>query len=177
MSALYIDLNKRKAALVLLALLLTAVLAWGVRSWPGRQAGARPEQRDPTGALALRAPHGAPTGPGPGGKAVNQARSTVATIGRSVKNDLSPALRTMPPLRAAPQQNSGEGPENPILDLSKQPRKIVDTALQTLLGPQQMPTPEANIEGIAYNDSWPPDPNGDVGPDHYVQWVNRQFQI
>lgn len=48
-----------------------------------------------------------------------------------------------------------------------------------------MPAAILNFEGISNDDnmavlqsgSIPPDPNGDVGPSHYVQWVNRLFAI
>jgi Ca2+-binding RTX toxin-like protein len=39
------------------------------------------------------------------------------------------------------------------------------------------PTPERNFPGIGFTGFLPPDPNGDVGPNHYVQAVNTQFQV
>ena len=82
MAAIITQMNKRKAALVLLALLLTAVLAWSLRSWPGRQAGAPAGQQQRNGALALRAPGNARIEPG-AGPAVVQTRSTVAGLMRN----------------------------------------------------------------------------------------------
>ncbi|MBI3457071.1 MAG: DUF11 domain-containing protein, partial [Candidatus Rokubacteria bacterium] len=41
-----------------------------------------------------------------------------------------------------------------------------------------MPAPTQNFDGVNNVDSvLPPDPNGDVGPNHYVQWVNVSFAI
>jgi len=48
-----------------------------------------------------------------------------------------------------------------------------------------MPGPILNFQGISASEvlagngytPYPPDPNGDVGPDHYVQWVNVSFAI
>jgi hypothetical protein len=41
-----------------------------------------------------------------------------------------------------------------------------------------MPTPIVNFEGLPNrNDAIPPDTNGDVGTNHYVQMVNNSFQI
>ena len=38
-------------------------------------------------------------------------------------------------------------------------------------------TPVLSFEGIPNTGLVPPDPNGDVGPNHYIQMVNSQFQI
>ena len=49
-----------------------------------------------------------------------------------------------------------------------------------------MPSPLQNFPGISHNDTctggqcgqgWPPDPNGDVGVNHYIQAVNTSFVI
>ena len=49
-----------------------------------------------------------------------------------------------------------------------------------------MPTPILTFAGISFNDSctggqcgggWPPDPNGDVGPNHYIEAVNTAYAI
>jgi len=41
-----------------------------------------------------------------------------------------------------------------------------------------MPAPKQRFEGIGnVNNVLPPDTNGDVGPNHYVQWVNLSFAI
>ncbi|HLF37052.1 MAG TPA: hypothetical protein VI520_03860, partial [Anaerolineales bacterium] len=41
-----------------------------------------------------------------------------------------------------------------------------------------MPDTDQNFEGLGnVNNVLPPDPNGDVGPDHYVQTVNLSFAI
>src|SRR5438067_5095881 len=49
-----------------------------------------------------------------------------------------------------------------------------------------MPSPAQSFAGLNHNDScvggqcgsgWPPDPNGDVGPNHYIQAVNTGYAI
>ena len=49
-----------------------------------------------------------------------------------------------------------------------------------------MPNPILTFAGISFNDSctggqcgggWPPDPNGDVGPNHYIEAVNTAYAI
>lgn len=171
------NVNRRKAALALLALLLIAALGSSLRGWAVNQNGSATAARTNNSGVTSLAPAGATSDGKNAGSGTSQTRSTSTTIGQSVKNDVSPALRTMRPLREAPQKQSNEGPENLGLDLSKQQGKIVDTALQTRMGNAQMPTPIANFEGTAFHGSFPADPNGDVGPNHYVQWVNTQFQI
>jgi filamentous hemagglutinin family protein len=53
-------------------------------------------------------------------------------------------------------------------------------------GSAPMPAPLQNFPGISFNDAcaggrcgggWPPDTNGDVGPNHYIQAVNQAFGI
>ena len=41
----------------------------------------------------------------------------------------------------------------------------------------QMPSPIANFAGVGANGAVPPDTEGDIGPDYYMQWVNLQFRI
>ena len=43
--------------------------------------------------------------------------------------------------------------------------------------PEEFTTPNPNFNGIGYTALVPPDTNGDVGPNHYIQIVNSQFQI
>ena len=54
-------------------------------------------------------------------------------------------------------------------------------AMQRLLEPLAMPTPSATFAGINSTQSGcgcvPPDTNGDVGPNHYIQSVNSRFKI
>ena len=49
-----------------------------------------------------------------------------------------------------------------------------------------MPSPILTFAGISFNDActggqcgggWPPDPNGDVGPNHYIEAVNTRYAI
>ena len=51
-------------------------------------------------------------------------------------------------------------------------------AIQTRAGTGQMPAPIQNFDGVANMcGCLPPDTNGDVGPNHYMQWVNLHFAI
>jgi len=56
----------------------------------------------------------------------------------------------------------------------------VDPVAQINMGNGQMPPPIMNFPGMSYTlggSGWPPDTNGDVGPDHYIQTVNTSIAI
>ena len=51
-------------------------------------------------------------------------------------------------------------------------------AVQTKVGTGHMPSPIQNFDGISrICNCLPPDTEGDVGPNHYMQWVNLHFAI
>jgi hypothetical protein len=70
-----------------------------------------------------------------------------------------------------------EDNDNPALPV-KGRFGATDSVVQSLIGPLAMPSPIANFDGI-YNQNGPlpPDTNGDVGRNHYVQIVNSMFQV
>ncbi len=62
---------------------------------------------------------------------------------------------------------------------STQPRSIQQPS-GLALQPQAsaaMPTPSQSFQGIGFTFNFPPDTNGDVGPNYYVQAVNTSFGI
>ena len=103
-------------------------------------------------------------------------------VQRAMKSDVSPALRSMTPL----PPSAGELREVPIHPLVKphgptatgtEPPSV-DPALQTTPPSGNMPDPIQNFEGVGNrNGVLPPDTDGDVGPNHYVQWVNLSFAV
>jgi len=53
-----------------------------------------------------------------------------------------------------------------------------DSVAQTEMGIGQMPDPIITFAGLDFNvfgAGWPPDTNGDVGPNHYIQTVNTSI--
>ncbi|MBI3457802.1 MAG: DUF11 domain-containing protein [Candidatus Rokubacteria bacterium] len=53
-----------------------------------------------------------------------------------------------------------------------------DPVTQSLPGALPGPAPRASFDGVGNVDSvLPPDTNGAVGPNHYVQWVNLSFAV
>jgi N-acetylneuraminic acid mutarotase len=54
----------------------------------------------------------------------------------------------------------------------------MDPVVQRAFSPLAMPAPLTSFDGVNNrNGSLPPDTGGDVGPYHYVQWVNLSFQV
>ncbi|MER3515086.1 MAG: hypothetical protein C4310_12470, partial [Chloroflexota bacterium] len=112
--------------------------------------------------------------------------STFGPIVRQAERaDVSPPLRDIPPRPPLP----GPARELPNLPLPKARGQVnattPDPVVQDWMGLPLMPTPIINIDGLnnSQNQSvlgfmvWPPDTEGDVGPNHYVQWVNLIFAI
>lgn len=114
-----------------------------------------------------------------------QAAASAPIIERSVKHDRSPALRNLPPL---PPQAGPKFRDRRLLRLtpSRIPHRPVlsDPVVQSSPGSLSAPATSQNFEGIssldqAYTIGWvlPPDTNGDIGPNHYVQVVNVTFAV
>ena len=95
--------------------------------------------------------------------------------------DLSRSLESATPLQAT---DDAPGDPPPVLPLPKAENVFPlvepepDAALQALPALVSMPGLEFNFEGLpSRNNVLPPDTNGDVGPNHYVQWVNLSLAI
>ncbi len=103
-----------------------------------------------------------------------------AKVIHSIKNDLSKPLRDLPPAAHA----SGVKRVRPNL---KPPVPVetggLDPVIQTWQGSEAAPATSQNFDGISdgvggFNVQYaPPDTNGDVGPNHYVQTVNVDFAV
>ena len=121
--------------------------------------------------LAAAAPDAAPSKP------------PVPVVAQDVKHDLSPPLflirpksdaeviaATHEPVRLPKARGSRSGNE---------PRIAIEegeSAGESPMGP--MPFPLLSFDGVANrNNIAPPDTNGDVGPNHYVQWVNLSYAV
>jgi hypothetical protein len=101
-------------------------------------------------------------------------------IGYSLKNDISPPLTQIKPIPPAYSPDIREIPMKPIpRPLPQTPETpSIDPVLQDWHGETEMPATIQNFEGIGnVNGVLPPDTNGDVGPNHYVQIVNLSFAI
>ena len=96
-------------------------------------------------------------------------RGTSMPLGQILgqKNDNAPA--------AAPTAR----PEAPVVNRDQRSPSANGAAIQTTTS-NAAPDPTLSFDGMSNGDNndtlgfrvFPPDPNGDVGPNHYVQWVN-----
>lgn len=100
----------------------------------------------------------------------------------AVQHDLSQPLRTIK--LHAPSKAQGTFQARPRLPLPKadsaSPSLVTqgDPALQNQPALGNMPAPQFNFEGINnLNSVFPPDPNGDIGGDYYLQWVNLSLAV
>jgi hypothetical protein len=106
------------------------------------------------------------------------------TIIWDAAHDLSPPLRDMAQGRIPPDVDNlgdeeGEGP------LAEGVGNSSDGALQSVMPPTTIPSTQANFEGLSNEDNFnlfgfrvnPPDPNGEVGPNNYIEMVNLTFAV
>jgi len=108
---------------------------------------------------------------------VHAASSAAPAVIQSLKNDVSAPLRTLQPSPIAPagKGNQSHRPLHPGQSGAKLPTA---GSIQISAGTAAMPSTSTNFEGINNIDGvLPPDTNGDVGPNNYVQWVNLHFQV
>src|SRR6266487_213776 len=109
------------------------------------------------------------------------------TFSKAVAFDVSPALRSLPLAKkhvADPSKLLEIRPERGPRAQSKG-YKSGDAALQALSAAVAIPSPLANFEGLSNQDNLnifgfrvnPPDPNGEVGPNNYVEIINLVFGV
>lgn len=110
-------------------------------------------------------------------------------VTQSTRNDFLASLDAVPPPQA-----DGEilTPGQHVLDFTTQilPKALASAGESTAPAPEipsaeldpsavmAMPDPLLNFQGVSnLFGGWPPDTQGDIGPDHYVQWINLHFAI
>ena len=94
--------------------------------------------------------------------------------------DISPPLRTMTGTgtRVKEERERSEF-EDLVTGLEGTPGpQDIDPLVQSTTGPLTIPTPSRSFDSaISCGGCAPPDPVGDVGPNHYVAMGNSQFQV
>jgi len=113
---------------------------------------------------------------------IAHAATTGAVVTPSTHNDVSPPLRSIPP--AAQDTTQREGPQH------RQAGKQLPSAGRTGASPTlaaAAPALGGSFEGVGQGfsgpqgtftvNSAPPDPNGAVGPNHFVEVVNSGFAV
>lgn len=97
----------------------------------------------------------------------------VVSVGR---HDLSAPLRSIAP-RPSGLKAQRRGPL-PMRPVRKGAVQAPDAALQSTPPAAVAPATIINFEGVSNVDGvLPPDTNGDIGPNHYVQWVNKTLAV
>lgn len=116
------------------------------------------------------------------GLAVAQDSEKPALVRKAAYFDKSPALRDMPVIMPGERKRAWKDGiiENESLEMDFDfPEKEGSyDKIQTQKGSVKSRGPEVNFEGIPnVNGVYPPDTDGDVGPDHYFQMINLSFAI
>ena len=101
-------------------------------------------------------------------------------------HDVSPTLREMAQNRIAPEAEDPAGEEDERgPSAGDDGGYSQDGALQSALLPATIPSTSQNFEGLSNEDNFnifggrvnPPDPNGEVGPNNYVEMTNLTFAV
>ncbi len=117
------------------------------------------------------------------------AQSSVPIVGKAVDFGESDELRNLEPTEEKPTEEPPE--EGKVIPMPPFRTEIADAApttdpvLQELSPEPLTPTPSLFFGGLTSDDNavafgfrvMPPDTDGDVGPNHYVQMVNNLFRV
>ena len=115
--------------------------------------------------------------------------SLTPTFSKAVAFDVSPALRSLKPIARAPAYLAGTileirpESEGPVARRAK--ARGLDGALQILNPTPTIPGPLLTFDGLSNQDNFnrfggrvnPPDPNGEVGPNNFVEMINLLFAV
>ena len=114
-------------------------------------------------------------------------QSAEPVVGHAVKSGVSQTLHSMKPMPSKGRQKPTVLPDRPLKKelQAKIPGGAFDAAVQSVTPAAAMPAPALTFEGLGNVDNVntvggeviPPDPNGDVGPNHYVQTVNLSLRV
>src|SRR6476660_9611860 len=108
---------------------------------------------------------------------------------KAVAFDVSPALRSLRPIARPPAYLAGTlleirpESEGPVAHRAR--ARGLDGALQVLYPTPTIPAPLLTFEGLSNVDNFnilggrvnPPDPNGEVGPQNFVEMINLVFAV
>src|ERR671936_350915 len=107
------------------------------------------------------------------------------TVTRDVAHDVSPPLRDLAAGRVAPDADdpASEPDRGPIA--TGDSGHSADGALQSALPAATIPSTQQNFEGLRNEDNFgifgfrvnPPDPNGEVVPNNYIDTLNLTFAV
>ncbi len=161
---------KRLFAVAGLLLLAGATLALIFLS-PGRQPTAGPAHTEPRLLLTGRDSTGFNLDPDDTSFTQPQQGQPVPAVSRDID------LRTLPQVGPAEKRLGTEFERGDRLTLDP---AFIDPVLQAPEIPSAMPAVITDFAGLdlsTWGGGWPPDTNGDIGPDHYIQTVNTSIGI
>lgn len=168
------------ALVVLLALVAQAGLLSQSQGTPART-GPRPMANS---SVALAGQAGQSN---PGASQTTASPDGSIIVGESSRNDVSPPLRDIPPIPPAAEPRDKVSEDTGELIPLVGHKDVPDTVVQRTFGAPganvnpSIPGTSVNFAGIpstgGCNGCAPPDTNGDVGPNNYVQTVNSAFQV
>ena len=132
--------------------------------------------------------------PGAGGQEFGALPAREGTfgpiVGTAVQFGISPRASDLPPEKPGKVTGLAQSPENKMLPRTQKgdpsAKGIRDPVLQAFQPTPLMPSPTLSFDGLSYADNGaagfgttlsPPDTNGDVGPNHYVQTVNLLVRV
>lgn len=104
-------------------------------------------------------------------------------VGASVRNDTSIPLREMKqkPIEWRPQREANKNPKVRHYHQDRTDPVVQDSLTGPDLLTPNIPSPLQSFDGIPFPgvscNCAPPDTNGEVGPNHYVQIVNEGYQV
>lgn len=112
--------------------------------------------------------------------ATSQAKTLKPTVRQALKHDTTPALKTMKPVRS--KQANKDTKTVPVYAVPhgklNSSAKAGSANVQSNVVTNSMPSFGQNFEGVGnVNGVLPPDTQGDVGPNNYVQMINLSFAI
>ncbi len=172
-------------------LLITLLLVFAFGAWLLPSEAQRATQKTaPTGSAArAKAASAKPVRPGQKGAPLTPVYAQAVEFAESVPvRDLAPPQRSVSNSKNGPPEVEGreinEKNTEEVRQWAPGAKPSVDGALQPerpANAPSVLPTPSLTFEGIDAsnegNSVAPPDTNGDVGPNHYVQTVNNRVGI
>ncbi len=137
----------------------------------------------PTPRFAPLAPNGEGVTVGGSDKSSGKGSDDQEEVVTGIKNDVSAPLSSIIPIEA--EKNAQDADMNKIFTLPGRGTTMnlnapveMDAAVQAAPISPNAPVTIANFDGVSnISGVLPPDTNGDVGPNHYMQWVNLSFAI
>ncbi len=173
----FIALNRR---MFLLSGVVLCIAAFGIAAWQINAAGSSQNGNAQNNGKE-QGNAGNPSATPGDTRPISRVEATFRGVITPTKSDTSPPLRDIKPIlgNRTPKRPNEERdiiPRTP--EIPKELWKN-DPVVQSFLGDRDIPAPIVSFNGSPTSTAGfaPPDPNGDVGPNHIVTMWNSQFQI